>query len=184
MNNVSGERGRTSGLRAALLILCAALGLCFAPQAFAEDSWGYDLGHDLMSPYCPGRTLATCPSPQAAELIQWIVLQEASGATRQEVLDQLVERFGDEILGAPKAEGLAIWAYVLPVLGFVGGGALAFLVLRRIVSKGTRPAGGEDASSGESPATALGIPTAPTGVSSPEDEEWARRVDEDLRRRG
>ena len=170
--------------------------LCFASGAGAADSWGYDLGHDLMSPYCPGRTLATCPSPQAAELVQWIVLQEASGATKQEVLDQLVERFGDEILGAPKAEGFAIWAYVLPVLGFVAGGGLAFLALRRVV-RGETPAGAPplDATAAGAATGGLRAAAASYSASTPassssssaagasEDDEWARQVDAELSRR-
>ena len=86
-----------------------------------------------MSPYCPGRTVASCPSPQAAELIQWISIQEAGGATKEEVVEMLIERFGEEILGAPPAEGITLWAYVFPVMGFLVGGAVAVLVLRRIV---------------------------------------------------
>ena len=79
-----------------------------------------------MSPFCPGRTLASCPSPQAAELVQWIVMQEAAGATREEVIEILVERYGEEILGAPPAEGITLWAYVFPVLGFVLFGGVSF----------------------------------------------------------
>lgn len=167
---------------ASKLALVFAL-LLFAGAAKGADSWGYDLGHDLMSPYCPGRTLATCPSPQAAELVQWIVLQEASGATKQEVLDQLVERFGDEILGAPKAEGFAIWAYVLPVLGFVVGGGLAFLALRRVVRGG---AGGETSlQPGPLQTAPLGeAADAPrSGSAAADDDEWARQVDAELNRR-
>ncbi len=129
--------------RSAILVgLASALLLAWAPAsalaagAEQEESWGYDLSHDLMSPFCPGRTLATCPSPQAAELVQWIVMQEAAGASQEQVVEMLIERFGEEILGAPPAEGITLWAYVFPVLGFLVGGGLAFVVLRRIVASG------------------------------------------------
>jgi cytochrome c-type biogenesis protein CcmH len=103
----------------------------------AAKSWSYDLADDLMSPYCPGRTLSSCPSPQAAELVQWMVVQEAGGATQEQVVEMLVERFGEEILGAPPAKGITIWAYVLPILGFLLGGGLVVVALRRIVAKGS-----------------------------------------------
>jgi len=146
--------------------------------ANAEDSWGYDIAHELMSPYCPGRTLATCPSPQAAELIQWIVLQEAAGVTQDQVVEMLIERFGEDILGAPKAEGIKVLAYIMPVLGFVIFGGVAVIVLRRIVSRGgeNRAAGSTtrearpDAGSSDSAATR----------SPSDDDELARIVDGDL----
>jgi cytochrome c-type biogenesis protein CcmH len=146
-------------------------GSAFVVQpASAEKTWGYDLAHELMSPFCPGRTLATCPSPQAAELVQWIVTQEAAGASRDEVVAVLVERYGEEILGAPPAEGITLWAYVFPVLGFLVGGVLAFVVLRRIV------AGGRSDASGIVQTT----PGAGVAHSSGGDDELARIVDAEL----
>ena len=130
--------GRFSGRRrvvAASFLSILLLGgvVLQAEEVSAAKSWGYDLAHELMSPFCPGRTLATCPSPQASELVQWIVTQEAAGVTREQVIEILIERHGEEILGAPPAEGIMLWAYVFPVAGFLAGGGLAFFVLRRIV---------------------------------------------------
>ena len=88
-----------AGLRGLMMLALVAL---IAGAAQARD-WGYDLGDELMSPFCPGRSLATCPSPNAAELVQWIVTQEAAGVTREQVIEILIERFGEEILGAPPA---------------------------------------------------------------------------------
>ena len=126
-----------------------------------------------MSPYCPGRTVSSCPSPQAAELVQWMLLQESGGATREEVIAMLVERFGEEILGAPPAKGITLWAYILPVLGFVVFGGVAGLALRRIV-------GAKDESS-------EAAHPAETSVREPgddDDDELARLVDADLAARG
>jgi cytochrome c-type biogenesis protein CcmH len=109
--------------------------LVLGASGVAAKSFSYDLAGELMSPYCPGRTLSSCPSPQAAELVQWMVVQEAGGATREQIVDMLIERFGEEILGAPPAKGIMLWAYVVPMLGFVLGGGLVAVVLRRIVAR-------------------------------------------------
>jgi len=109
--------------------------LVLGASGAGAKSFSYDLAGELMSPYCPGRTLASCPSPQAAELVQWMVVQEAGGATREQIIEMLVERFGEEILGAPPAKGITLWAYVVPILGFVLGGGLVAVVLRRIVAR-------------------------------------------------
>jgi cytochrome c-type biogenesis protein CcmH/NrfF len=155
-----------------------------AEASGARSGWAYDLAGELMSPFCPGRTVASCPSPQATELIQWIATQEAAGATREEVVAMLVEKHGEEILGAPPARGITLWAYVFPVLGFVGFGGVAVLVLRRIVGPG-RPAAAAAATtvgaSGSFPSSDASMRAA--GGSTADADELARIVDAELAER-
>ena len=120
-------------LRAPALMACLVAVLLLPGSAAAQEAregtagaeappnWAYQMAHDLMSPYCPGRTLSACPSEQAAELRQWILFQAAAGQTREEIEASLHERFGAAILSAPKAEGWGLSAYVVPVLGFLLG---------------------------------------------------------------
>ena len=136
---------------------CAALAVG-APRAHAEGGWAYDLMNELMSPYCPGRPLADCPSPQAQTLRMWLIVQEAAGRPRAEVEAEVVARYGESVLSAPKAEGSGLAAYVLPALAFVAGGALWFGFLRRQ----TRTA------------------PAPPAAAAPLDPELERLVDERL----
>jgi cytochrome c-type biogenesis protein CcmH/NrfF len=154
------------------------------------SSWAYDLAGELMSPFCPGRTLASCPSPQAGEMIQWIAMQEAAGSTREEVVAILVERHGEEILGAPRARGIGLWAYLLPVMGFIGFGGVVVLVLRRIVAPAARTAGAAGAAGGASDAdvrpgllVATATATATATASSASSDELARIVDAELAKR-
>ena len=113
--------------------------------------------------------------PSAGELIQWIQVQEAAGATKEEVVAMLIERFGEEIQGAPPAEGITLWAYVFPVAGFLGGGGLVALVLRRIVGRRDDDENGD----GEPPAPSA--TATPTSAATPgDDDELARLVDEEL----
>jgi cytochrome c-type biogenesis protein CcmH/NrfF len=55
----------------------------------------HELSHDLMSPYCPGRTIASCPSPQARKLEAHILEQAEAGKSREQIETTLVERFPD-----------------------------------------------------------------------------------------
>jgi cytochrome c-type biogenesis protein CcmH/NrfF len=157
----------------ACVLISASLSF-FSGSVTAEDSWGYDIAHELMSPYCPGRTLATCPSPQAAELVQWIVMQEAAGVSQEQVIEMLIERFGEDILGAPPAEGMTLWAYIFPVLGFLVGGGAAFLALRKIVGGG--------GISEATPAVASGGFAAPPALDGPPKQDDADSDDDDLAR--
>ena len=134
--------------------------LVLAASGAQARSWSYDLAGELMSPYCPGRTLSSCPSSQAAELVQWIAIQEAGGATQEQVVEMLIERFGEEILGAPPAKGMMLWVYVSLVMSFVVGGGLVVVTLRRIVARGAVP----DSASQDGPV----------------DDDLARRIDADL----
>lgn len=117
-----------------------ALAAVFAAPAGAPaaEGWGYEMWGELMSPYCPGRTLADCPSAQADQLRMWILMQEAAGRTRADVESELIERFGDDIRSTPKPEGFALTAYAVPVVLFLLGGAVVALFLRRQTQ---RPAG-------------------------------------------
>ena len=114
----------------ALLLLALAVAGPAAADAGSEQ-WAYDLAHNLMSPYCPGRTLSDCPSPQADELRLWILEQARAGATREEVEAELLRSFGDKLRQAPRAEGMGLVAYAVPGVFLLAGGALLVVFLRR-----------------------------------------------------
>jgi cytochrome c-type biogenesis protein CcmH/NrfF len=126
-------------VRIALLVLLGAF-LSAAPAraadppadaAAANERWAYDLAHDLMSPFCPGRSLAECPSPQADQLRLWIIEQARAGVTREEVEAELAANFGDQIRQTPRAEGIGLVAYAVPAGFVVVGAALLAFFLRR-----------------------------------------------------
>ena len=82
------------------------------------------LSTDLMSPYCAGRTIAACPSPQARQLEDHILAEAKSGKSRDQIEQELVARFGRDIVGYEPP----------PVLlyGSIGLGLVALLLLVRM----------------------------------------------------
>jgi cytochrome c-type biogenesis protein CcmH/NrfF len=79
----------------------------------------HELSHDLMSPYCPGRTIASCPSPQARKLEAHILEQAESGKSREQIETSLVARFPDirGYVGRPEIlYGTALFA-LLAIIG-------------------------------------------------------------------
>jgi cytochrome c-type biogenesis protein CcmH/NrfF len=145
------------------LFLAGVLALALAaPGAAAEDpeGWAYQLANKVMSPFCPGRTLADCPSSKADSLRMWIIVQEASGRSKDEVENELYERYGDIMRAAPRAEGLGLAAYIAPVLFFALGGVVVIGFLR--FQKRTPAA----------------VPRAP--VEAPADPELERIIDDEL----
>jgi cytochrome c-type biogenesis protein CcmH/NrfF len=145
----------------ALAFLASALPFASVAADAPPKQWHYDLWNGLMSPFCPGRSLLDCPSPQAAELRAWIAEQEAAGRRREDVEEQLYQQFGDVILQAPKATGFGLAAYVIPAVGVVLGAFVLVLFLRR-----------QTAAARQAPKLPL----------APPDPELDRRIDEEMRR--
>ncbi len=165
-----------------ILLGCLLLAGPAWSQSLSDDAsasggpapWAYSMAHDLMSPFCPGRTLAACPSPQADQLRQWILFQAAAGQTQEQIEETLFERFGDVMLSAPKAEGgWGISAYAIPIGGFL----LGLVFVTWMITRLARGGGSED--SGPTP-----LPVKPVGSTGPalSDPELERLVDEEFAR--
>jgi cytochrome c-type biogenesis protein CcmH/NrfF len=70
-----------------------------APPAQPPERVLSELSNELMSPYCPGRTIASCPSDQARKLEDHILAEAQAGKTREQIEQSLVDRFGPQIIG-------------------------------------------------------------------------------------
>ena len=93
-----------------------------------------ELSHDLMSPYCPGRTIATCPSPQARKLEAHILEQAQQGMSRAEIETALADRFPD-IRGYVGRPEIIYGTALVALIAIVG----LFLAGRRWVRHGKQP---------------------------------------------
>jgi cytochrome c-type biogenesis protein CcmH/NrfF len=145
----------------ALLIALALVAPAALAETDASDGWAYAYFNEVMSPFCPGRTLSACTSGQADTLRMWVLVQQAAGRSRADVHEELVAKYGDVVLSAPRPEGFGVTAYALPALFFLGGGLLVAVYLKRQ----TRSAH----------AAAPAVPSA-----APLDPEIERLIDEEL----
>jgi cytochrome c-type biogenesis protein CcmH/NrfF len=100
----------------------------------------------LMSPFCPGLTLANCPSPYAETLRVSIRTRLDAGEPPDSIVESLVAAFGEGIRGAPPARGMGLALWVLP-LAVVATGGLALVwwlrhrSVRNAVAPNDRPGG-------------------------------------------
>jgi cytochrome c-type biogenesis protein CcmH/NrfF len=132
-----------------------------------SPGWSEQVERELMSPYCPGRSLVECPSPQATELRLWIQAQERAGVPRESVEARLFQQFGDQLRHGPRAEGFGLWAYLVPAGALLAGLGLVLVFLRQQ----SRPV----------PAAPVIAPTRdPASAARPRDPELERRLDEEL----
>ena len=110
---------------ATLLVLCVAE-VCVASTGQTAMAASFALSRELMSPFCPGMTLATCPSEAAADLRSEISERFSAGDDAEQITQTLERRFGISLRGTPEPRGwgLAVWA----VPGFLGLGMLGILI--------------------------------------------------------
>jgi cytochrome c-type biogenesis protein CcmH len=150
-----------------LLALALAALLLAAPAAASESrpTQG-ELESELMCPICAGETLAQSDTAPAQRIKAYIASRIADGATKSQIKDELVTQWGQRILAAPPRHGFNLLAWVLPLVGIVGGaGIMGFLAWRWTRVREQEPAPQQFALNGH-----------PLG---PEEE---RRLDEELAR--
>jgi len=113
------------------LLLTVTFGTFAAAQEPSPKQQAADMAGQLMSPFCPGRLLADCTSPDAAVLRNDIGARIAAGETAAAVKADLVRQYGAEILGAPEATGVGWLAWLVPgILGLASFIAIGVKVVR------------------------------------------------------
>jgi cytochrome c-type biogenesis protein CcmH/NrfF len=97
----------------------------------AAEAQARALFTEVMSPFCPGLTLADCPSPNAFTMRGDIEKRLQNGESRQAIVDELVKTYGAQILADPSdtPTGSIVWGvpFALSVLAAAG---LAFFLRR------------------------------------------------------
>jgi cytochrome c-type biogenesis protein CcmH/NrfF len=89
------------------------------------------IARQTMSPFCPGRTLYDCPSPNAAEWRRDIEAMLQAGKSSPEIQAVLAERASLDLSGSPAPTASYLWPLVGLAIAVVG---LVF-ILRRLRPK-------------------------------------------------
>lgn len=116
-----------------------------APSATPQEAGAGALSHEqerragaiarqTMSPFCPGRTLADCPSNYAAEWRADIRDMVARGMSSSEIQRELEARAGGNLSGSPNRDA----SYGLPIVFGVLAFSLLGAVLLRLRRAGDR----------------------------------------------
>jgi cytochrome c-type biogenesis protein CcmH len=152
----------------AVVLVVVALALA-APAAASErhPTLG-ELEGQLMCPICAGETLAQSDSPAAQRIKAYIQRRIEQGATRSQIKKELVAEWGTKILAAPPRHGFDLLAWVLPLVGLLGGAVMiGGLAWRWSRTREEQPAG----------------PLPPYALNGrPLEPDLERRLDEELAR--
>lgn len=141
---------------ALLLSFCASAGLAVAQ----DHPVAGELVDQVMSPFCPGKVLSDCPSPQAAEWRVDVHRWAEEGASESEIMERLQARVpGFELARKAPPESTGF----LPIGAFLVASFVLFWAARRLVRR-------RDSGSSAEPANA-------DGYDERLDEELARLAD-------
>jgi cytochrome c-type biogenesis protein CcmH/NrfF len=89
------------------------------------------LASELRCPVCQGNSIQDSPSELAQQMRDVIRDQLRAGKTPDEVRAYFVDKYGEWILLSPRAEGLNLVVYLVPLLAVIVGGFVVWRTVRR-----------------------------------------------------
>lgn len=89
------------------------------PADLQAESVARDIAADMPSPYCPGRSIASCPSEAARELEDDILALAKQGKDRKQIEGILVSRFGEEKMGKAQQSEILVAILLAAALALV-----------------------------------------------------------------
>lgn len=112
-----------------------------------------DIEEKVMCPVC-GTLLGLSEAPAAERQRVFIRRLIGQGYDEQQIEDALVAEYGPQVLALPDDEGINAWAYLVPLIGLIGGAigvVAAVLLWRRNTARdpGPEPAGPLEGSAAE-----------------------------------
>ena len=129
-----------SFVRAVLLSVALDLAISAAPVAASQytpevEREAARVTGSVMSPFCPGRLIADCPSPAAIEMREQIRQRIAAGETAEGIQAELLETYGEYVRAAPTGSGFDLAAWVVPPVALALAAFAVMLWMRRRTAK-------------------------------------------------
>lgn len=90
------------------------------------------IANEIYSPFCPGKTLAMCPSPDAAKVRRQIQKLARDGKDKQQIKEVIITEYGEEfrLVEPPATDNFGLLG------GVVGGLALAVFAVMLVSRRG------------------------------------------------
>ena len=124
-----------AGTLALLIALASPGGNAFGQGTGYSEKEALSIDRMLMCPVCPAETIDQAQVEISRQMKAVVREMLAQGASRDEVLDFFVARYGLEVLAAPPKSGATLLVWVLPIVGVLAALAGAFLVIRSMASR-------------------------------------------------
>jgi len=98
------------------------------------------LASELRCPVCQGNSIQDSPSELAQQMRDLIRDQLRAGKTPDEVRAYFVEKYGEWILLSPRATGLNLIVYLVPLAAVLVGGLVVWRTVKRWTGPSADPA--------------------------------------------
>lgn len=104
--------------------------LACTSQAVPLEERAQAIDRTLMCPVCPSETINQSQVPLALQMRQRVRDMLAEGASRDEINDHFIARYGEEVLAAPPKGGANITAWIVPPIGLLVGAVVLGFAIR------------------------------------------------------
>ena len=99
-----------------------------------------EVARGLWCPLCNGVRLDVCELKACEQMKEMIAIKLAEGSSEEEIKAYFLEQYGSQVFGEPPREGFNWLAWILPVVGLLGGGLFVWFVIRRMIRPHPAPA--------------------------------------------
>ena len=99
-------------------------------EAAFSESEAQGIDRMIMCPVCPAETIDQAQVQIALQMRAVVREMLGEGKDREEILDFFVERYGQDILGAPPKSGAALVAWLMPAGGVLAAIVAVFFIIR------------------------------------------------------
>lgn len=159
-------------LAAGAFILAVIFSVLIFGQASAQVPTPSDddvnaIAKQLYCPVCESTPLDVCPTTACQQWRDLIRQKLSEGQSAQAIKDYFATQYGDRVLAQPPREGLNWLVYILPPVTLLIGAAILYLTLRNLRKK----------------ANAVKSTPAAAATETQAEDEYLRRMEEELRRR-
>ena len=113
-----------------LLTVLLPVGFLFADTNFKSDA--QEIYQEFLSPFCPGRSLADCPSKRATELKVDIKERLENGESKELIMSSLMQEYGEHLNSKPATSGFALLAWAVPIVFVLMACVLVFRWIRKM----------------------------------------------------
>jgi cytochrome c-type biogenesis protein CcmH len=135
------------GWAAALVLLVGALVLpqrALAQASTPTQREAQEIARTLKCPVCESQSVADSPSQLAQEMRGYIERRLEAGESRDAIVQDLTDRYGEGILLEPPRRGFTLIVWWLPIVSLAVGAAVVGLTLRRATRRAGSVAAGLD----------------------------------------
>ena len=127
-----------------------------------------EVAREVYCPVCESTPLDVCQTKACADWRELIRTQLSEGKSQEEIFDYFATQYGDRVLATPRAQGLNLIVWIVPLVALLVG---AFIFSRYLRSLRLASAEGNTA-----------IPDDPDNTSQPTKDDYAARIEEELKK--